>query len=230
MQKYSKLFVVISSEIALLVTPMLYPTLPQWAGVLAYVVALLFLVAAVWPYLTKRRWLRDIWLRARYPRLQVYFSEKWLGLTSERTMAKTVGDRVIWTEPDIRVTGVDFKAKNHSDHRITDFRGFLEPIGSGIKIPLTFDGMAPEETYGIPGKAEFHINARFPSSAPPAEGYTIEHFWRDVGAFRLVVQFDGDTYCASISEKELDDHLRDFLASSARHHFTRTQPRIERKS
>lgn len=158
-----KMAAFIAAELFLLVTPMMWPTLPFPIVVAFYAVAVALVIYAVWPLITSRPWWRNVWLFVRYPHIRVTFAD-WLNLTSRKEMARSVGDRVIWTESEYRVTGFDFAARNASSGRLTNFSGQVQSLETGKSFPILIDAMPPDQTYGVPSRAPFRINVRFPRS------------------------------------------------------------------
>lgn len=181
--------------------------LPVWVRLIGFWLGILLIaIGVIWytlPFLTAHPWWRGIWLSLRYPTIRVTFSD-WLGLSSRKEMAKSVGDRVIWTEPEYRVTGFDFAARSASSRRLSNFSGQVQSLEAGKSFPIHIDAMPPDETYGVPARVPFRINVRFPRSTPEQEGWTIEDFWRHMGAFSITLT-DGDAviFHTKISETEV---------------------------
>ena len=87
--------------------------------------------------------------------------------------------------------------KSNLDDRITDMRGLWRSDVNGRTLPMQFyvDGrmVAPEDTTGIPRKAEFNIySAALPSTNPPRDGTVESKFFSVFGPFTALELTYGD--------------------------------------
>ena len=114
-------------------------------------------------------------------------TKDWIHGTAQREMVRSVGDRAIYSQPDIRLNAISWQAKNRNSTRVKNPNGFIQSSETGLKIPIFFDGMAPADTYGITGKSKFTISIKLPSSDGIREGWTVEDFWRKMGEFTFEV-------------------------------------------
>ena len=83
---------------------------------------------------------------------------------------------------------------NKSRMNIRDIGGHIQSNITGDRLPLTMEGMTPEETNGVPAKCRFFIQALFRDPTSEREGIIEEKFlqvWRD---FSFVFTADGKEY------------------------------------
>lgn len=96
---------------------------------------------------------------------------------------------------------------------------------TGQKIPLTMEGMRPDETNGIPAGCRFFVQALFRDGATDHEGLVEERFmaeWRD---FTFVFVCDEKRHCHRFREKEVLGCISRFREASS----PRVAPRITKR-
>lgn len=108
--------------------------------------------------------------------------------------------------------------KNNQDRPIIHISGVWRSDLNGRTLPIEFavDGqmVAPEETNGIPRKAEFNIySAQLPSTDPPREGTVESKFFSVFGPFTLELTYDGRSLVRHFTSEHLLKELDDFRAN-----------------
>jgi hypothetical protein len=144
-------------------------------------------------------------------------------------MAGTSRDLVIWSEPEHRVAGIEFSAENSSDKSFPTIGGYFQSLRTNERFPLLLDGMPPEETHGVPPRCHFTVRVKFPNSAPPREGFTVEDFWRHFGEFRFLFTFDGQQISRDFSRQEIEPRLNRAVAEAFRPRSDPNRPRVVKK-
>lgn len=149
-------------------------------------------------------------------------------------------------QDEIRVVGFGAHGKNTSKDPITDFSGYIRSDLTGRKLPIflvaevadppnppnpfipTNVPTKPEETYGIPGLAEFdivtHENLIVQTGV---DGMLLGNFMRDFGPFTLVLHYDGKTFERQYPLQAIKDSIERFEKQSQPQ--ISTAPRIKRK-
>ncbi len=99
---------------------------------------------------------------------------------------------------------------NKSKSNILKISGHLQSNITGKRLPLTMEGMPPEETNGIPSGCRFFVQALFRDPTSPREGIVEERFleeWRD---FTFSFTADGKQQSYSFSSREVIGRLNEF--------------------
>jgi hypothetical protein len=152
---------------------------------------------------------RVIWSFDELPRDRSYF----LGF-------QRLGDE------EVRVSGFAAHGRNTSADPITHFKGYVRSDKTNEELPiylLAEDQNAPpgafgrniptlaEETFGIPGKAEFGITTFNKSIFQGGvDGTPFSKFLRDFGPFTVVLQYDGITVRRNFSKQDIEAQLQFF--------------------
>ncbi len=126
----------------------------------------------------------------------------------------------------VYITCLQAFAVNKSKKDIQSISGYVESNITGQRLPLTMEGMAPEETNGVPAQCRFFIQALFRDPASPREGIVDEIFlqtWRD---FTFVFVADGEQYRYRFGQREVNARI-DEISQPLR---TPPAPTITRKS
>lgn len=115
-------------------------------------------------------------------------------------------------DQEIRVAGFQAHGKNTSPDPITEFSGYIRSDLTNAERPIYLQAQdqtdinrppfmvpvmvptSPDQTYGIPGLADFDI-ATFekPFIETGVDGEPVSQFLRDFGPFTLVLKYDGKT-------------------------------------
>jgi hypothetical protein len=151
-------------------------------------------------------------------------------------------------DQEVRIIGFQAHGKNTSTDPISEFSGLMRsdrtneqrPIylmardkSSDPSAPSFFPQPAiptiPEETFGIPGLADFDISTHEkPYIENGKDGVPSSQFLRDFGAFTVVLKYDGATYERHFSIEQIHAQLALF------ERLSRPQdagaPRVTRKS
>lgn len=144
-----------------------------------------------------------------------WLNTPFLSINSYRTLKGVSEDIAEYNEPIYRIRQFTLQGINNSTKPITTVSGYIQSETTSARLPVLLDGMKPSETYGIPPKCKFKIQAIFPSSTNDYEGYSIEDYWKHFGGFFLSLSLDGKTVfkkypkdkvenCINMRIKELD--------------------------
>lgn len=82
----------------------------------------------------------------------------------------------------IYVSCVQIFGVNKAKKAVQRIDGHIQSNITGERLPLTMEGMRPDETNGIPAGCRFFIQALFRDGSPGHEGFVEERFiaeWRD---------------------------------------------------
>lgn len=99
---------------------------------------------------------------------------------------------------------------NKSKSDILKISGYVQSNITGKQLPLTMEGMRPEEANGVPANCRFFIQALFRDPAAPCEGIIEEKFleeWRD---FTFFFTADGKLQKYHFGSKEVVGRINDF--------------------
>ncbi|MGP0060457.1 MAG: hypothetical protein ACLPID_14325 [Beijerinckiaceae bacterium] len=140
-------------------------------------------------------------------------------------MASMTSNMAGATSNDIRVGGVQAIGKNTSGDPVSQFKGFVrvdrtnkteifyliagEADSSKMRTPFDLNiPTLPEETYGIPGLANFKIQT-FEKIAfePGKDGVPVAQFLKDFVPFTLVLEYDGLKIERHFSKQMIEDEL-----------------------
>ena len=148
---------------------------------------------------------------------------------------------------EIHVAGFGAHGKNTSKDPITEFKGYIRSDLTNAQLPIyiiafgpdhqarpgeiSFPNMfptLPEETYGIPGLAEFDIvTHKTQAIQSGVDGMPLSKFLREFGAFTLVLEYDGikleKQFTADSIKKQLELFDKSLNPQNA------TIPRVTRK-
>lgn len=104
--------------------------------------------------------------------------------------------------------------ENKSKKPIQNISGYIISNITGVKLPLTMEGMAPEEAAGIPAKCKFFIQALFRDTASKREGIVDEIFMKDWGDFTFVFNADEKQYKFHFGKSEITSVINQFRKDS----------------
>lgn len=121
-----------------------------------------------------------------------------IGIACRKEMVGSKRDLVIWSDVEVRITGVDFKCFNFSAIPIENVILDSHSAKTNEKFTCYLDGMDPVTTYGIPGRCEFTINVRLPRSTLEHEGYSLDDFVSFCGDLVLTASLDGVEYVRTV--------------------------------
>ena len=111
-------------------------------------------------------------------------------------------------DQEIRVIGFGAHGKNITKDPITEFKGYIRSDITNARLPIFLVAQdlnaspglifadaiptRPEETYGIPGLADFEIVSWEPAVTDMSkDGMLVSQFLREFGTFTLVLEYDG---------------------------------------
>jgi hypothetical protein len=149
-------------------------------------------------------------------------------------------------QEEIRVLGFGAHGKNTSKDPVTEFRGVVrsdltnntlpifimsENVDAPAHNPLNpqFIPTRPEETYGIPGLAEFDIVSH--EQALPQtgiDGMLLSRFQREFGSFTVVLEYDGIKLEQKFSNEDINKAVEKFR-NDTNPQPTGAIPRVTRK-
>lgn len=149
-------------------------------------------------------------------------------------------------QDEIRVIGFGGHGKNTSKDPITQFSGYIRSDLTNARLPLLILAQdlsapavpgpfanqmiptRPEETYGIPGSAEFDVVTNEKMSIESGkDGMPASQFLREFGTFTVVLEYDGTTFERRFSEAEIKRQIEAIEATS--NPQKTTKPRVTRK-
>lgn len=99
---------------------------------------------------------------------------------------------------------------NKSKSDILKISGYIQSNITGKQLPLTMEGMRPEDTSGIPANCRFFIQALFRDPTSPREGIVEAKFleeWRD---FTFFFTADGKRQEYRFSSREVIGRINEF--------------------
>lgn len=99
---------------------------------------------------------------------------------------------------------------NKSKSNILKISGHLQSNITSKRLPLTMEGMLPEETNGIPSGCRFFVQVLFRDPTSPREGIVEDKFleeWRD---FTFSFTADGKQRSYRFSPREVVGRINDF--------------------
>lgn len=99
---------------------------------------------------------------------------------------------------------------NKSKLPIHKISGYIESDITGFRLPLTMEGMAPEETNGVPAKCRFFIQALFRDPTSPREGIEEEKFLQAWSDFTFVFTADGRQQKYRFGRREVIGCINEF--------------------
>ena len=114
---------------------------------------------------------------------------------------------------------------NTSSSDVRSIRGHIQSNVTGERLPLTMEGMTPEETNGIPAKCKFLIQALFRDPRSEREGIIEDKFleiWRD---FSFVFTADKKEYQYRFRQGEVIECIGKFRQGTTK----QPPPQITRK-
>jgi hypothetical protein len=108
------------------------------------------------------------------------------------------------------VTCLQAYGVNKSKSDILNISGYVQSNITGRQLPLTMEGMRPEESNGIPANCRFFVQALFRDPMSPREGIVEERFlqeWRD---FSFFFTADGKLQQYRFSPREIASRINEF--------------------
>ena len=104
---------------------------------------------------------------------------------------------------------------NNADKPIQRVTSYIRSDVTNKSIPVYFvidgDRVPPDETYGIPARAEFVV-ASSPISEKP-NGIDASDFYTEFAPFTFVFEYDGKTYSRSFSRNDVRDIMLAYVRS-----------------
>jgi hypothetical protein len=94
----------------------------------------------------------------------------------------------------VYVSCVQISGINKSKKDIRDISGHIRSNITGQQLPLTMEGMRPEETNGIPAKCKFFIQVLFRDPTSKREGFIEDRFLNEWSDFTFVFKADEKEY------------------------------------
>jgi hypothetical protein len=144
----------------------------------------------------------------------------------------------------LRIGGIQITGKNTSSDPVTQFKGYIRVDRTNKSSPFYLvageeKGGAgpfhdiiptlPEETYGIPGLAEFKITTfEKPFFETGKDGIPADEFIKEDTPLTLVLEYDGIKVERKFSTKDIEEQIRRFEAFSNPANSS-LNPRIVRK-
>jgi len=149
-------------------------------------------------------------------------------------------------DQELRVVGFQAHGKNTSTDPISEFSGFIRsdltnvqrqvyllaqdpnnvnrpPLGPQMMLPTL-----PDETYGIPGLADFDISTHDkPFTEIGKDGEPLSEFLRKFGAFTLILKYDGATIERHFTIEQIKAQAA--LLEKQTSPLSTTAPRVTRK-
>ncbi len=116
--------------------------------------------------------------------------------------------------------------ENKSKKDVKSISGHILSNVTGEKLPLTMEGMAPEEADGIPAKCKFFIQALFRDEDSEREGIIEERFINKWGDFTFIFIADGKQYKFHFGTSEICRIINRFKNESS----PKVAPKITRKT
>ncbi|WP_108516882.1 hypothetical protein [Bradyrhizobium algeriense] len=133
---------------------------------------------------------------------------------------------------EVRVTGFSAHGRNTSSQPIKHFSGYMRSDLTNAQIPIFVLGQdqdeeklkvcfshswiptLPQETYGIPGYADFDI-VTFENAVtlPGADGVPLAKFMNDFVPFTIFLEYDGTKYERQFTKAEVDKQVETFVRS-----------------
>lgn len=204
--------------------PINYPNILQLPQIDRYVlfITLPALIWLFWPnicLLVKKNILNINW-----------GDDPFLNISSQRHSKGTSEDIMLYGDIIHRISGFYIKGENNSRKPINNISGYIQSDKTNFVLPILLDGMQPEETYGIPPKCEFYVSAIFPRSTPELEGYTLEDFWRHMGAFTFVFKYDDKEYRKKYSQKQIKSVIEKRIEYANKGLNFKDKPRVKKKA
>lgn len=99
---------------------------------------------------------------------------------------------------------------NKSKSDILKITGYVQSNITGKKLPLTMEGMRPEETNGVPANCRFLIQALFRDPTSPREGIIEEKFLEEWGDFTFFFTSDDKLQKYHFGSKEVVGRINAF--------------------
>ncbi len=120
---------------------------------------------------------------------------------------------------DVWVTSFQLHGRNNLDAPIRHVSGLWRSDVTNEEFPIRFvingQRVRPEETNGIPRKAEFDITSdSLPPSDPAREGIAATRFLRDFASFTLEFEYDGKPFVHHFTNEEIEKQLNAFRHTS----------------
>lgn len=119
------------------------------------------------------------------------------------------------------IIGFQAHGKNNLEDPIIHFSGFIRSDTTNETFPifLARDNrfLRPEETLGIPRKAEFDLHATFPSNHPErysGEGMNASAFLRQYPELTFVFEYEGKKYTKHFDKKDIWAAVENFRKES----------------
>ena len=94
----------------------------------------------------------------------------------------------------VYVSCVQIFGINKSKKDVRAISGHIRSNITGQQLPLTMEGMRPEETNGIPAKCKFFIQALFRDPTSKREGFIEDRFLKEWSDFTFVFKADEKEY------------------------------------
>ncbi len=99
---------------------------------------------------------------------------------------------------------------NKSKKDVRTISGHIRSNITGQQLPLTMEGMRPEETNGIPAKCKFFIQALFQDPTSKREGFIEDRFLKEWSDFTFVFKADEKEYKFRFRVGEVNRCIRGF--------------------
>lgn len=115
--------------------------------------------------------------------------------------------------------------ENKSNQAVKVISGYIISNITGEKLPLTMEGMKPEEADGIPAKCKFFIQALFRDVKSEREGIIASQFIKEWGDFTFIFTADGKAYKYHFGIDEVNEIINRFQNES----LPKVTPKITRK-
>jgi hypothetical protein len=150
-------------------------------------------------------------------------------------------------QDEIRVVGFGFHGKNTSKDPITEFQGYVRSDLTNARLPFFIMAeepkntsatpnpfqppqipTRPEETFGIPGLADFDI-ATFENTVMTqgVDGVPVSQFLREFGSCTVILEYDGTRVERNFSNEKIRKAIAAF--ESSLNPQRTTAPRVTRR-
>lgn len=110
----------------------------------------------------------------------------------------------------IFITCLQAYGVNKSKSDILSITGYVQSNITGSQLPLTMEGMHPEESNGIPANCRFFVQALFRDPMSPHEGIVEEKFLQEWLDFSFFFTADGNVQRYDFSAREVTSRINEF--------------------
>lgn len=151
-------------------------------------------------------------------------------------------------QDEIRVFGFNARGRNTSKDPISEFSGYVRSDLTNARLPIYIMAenpnapaqpnflldpvhipTRPEETFGIPGLAEFDIVTHESAILQQGiDGMPVSQFLREFGSFTLILEYDGIKVARQFSNEKIRGAIAKF-ESEANPAARTTSPRVTRR-